>query len=512
MLDFTNKVKENENLSTSTLLEISDNENIRNICKSYIKSFLPSSIHEKEKTRSNADLYFGYVSWLEDTRNGYPVLQALKIIPGTFTGFGILGTFLGFANGVSQINTNGNFETMKSGIDNLLSGLNIAFNSSIFGVVASIIINFLIIQPIIHRLQIGSKELCDYLDEKFYISEADAIMQYSVIVDEDNNQIPFSMSLKAITDSLNDVRSAMDKFTSEIADKLVNMQKEATMDVSNSLQSVLKENVTGQFDVLRENVNKTSEILKACADILQDVPEKLTATSEKLIESTKISLEEFKTQSETSIENLNHTIQENLNKHFDRYAGMVNESTETIIDLNNALKLVPDNLRDINEAISQTKDSMQESVQQLEIHLESVSMSVDKLGELYKVFENSSVLENEKFNQLVEQFSGLYNSYQAVNTECQGMLKEFKSMDSQLTDIYTTINNNTEKYSEVVGSSLNNYLNGFASAAQEFSSGLSSAVNSLSTTLEETKNAANIMSTSLEAYIKIQDVNKRVTK
>ena len=155
---------------------------------------------------------------------------------------------------------------------------------------------------------------------------------------------------------------------------------------------------------------------------------------------------------------------------------------------------------------------MQESVQQLEIHLENVSVSVDKLGELYKVFENSSVLENEKFNQLVEQFSGLYNSYQAVNTECQGMLKEFKSMDSQLTDIYTTINNNTEKYSEVVGSSLNNYLNGFASAAQEFSSGLSSAVNSLSTTLEETKNAANIMSTSLEAYIKNQDVNKKVTK
>ncbi len=510
--NFAKDAKEYSNLDTSSLLEISSDENIKNICKSYIKSFLPSSIQEKEKTRSNADLYFGYASWLEDTRNGYPVLQALKIIPGTFTGFGILGTFLGFANGVSQINTSGDFETMKAGIDNLLSGLNIAFNSSIFGVVASILINFLIIQPIIHRLQIESKGLCDYLDEKFYISEADAIMQYSVIVDEENNQIPFSMSLKAITDSLKDVRSAMDKFTSEIADKLVNMQKEATMDVSNSLQSVLKENVTGQFDVLRENVNKTSEILKECADILQDVPEKLTATSEKLLESTKIALEEFKTQSETSIENLNHSIQENLNKHFDRYAGMVNESTETIIDLNNALKLVPENLRDISEAISQTKNSMQESVLQLETHLQNVSLSVDKLGELYKVFENSSVLENEKFNQLVEQFSSLYNSYQAVNNECQEMLKEFKSMDSQLTDIYTTINNNTEKYSEVVGSSLNNYLNGFASAAQEFSSGLSSAVNSLSTTLEETKNAANLMSTSLETYIKVQNENKRVEK
>lgn len=512
LFNFAKKVKEIEIISSSDLIEISNNEKIKNICRNYIKSFLPSSIKDKEKTRANADLYFGYVSWLEDTRNGYPVLQALKIIPGTFTGLGILGTFLGFANGVSQINTSGDFETMKVGIDNLLSGLNVAFNSSIFGVVASILINFIIIQPILHRFQICSKDLCDYLDEKFYISEADAIMQYSIIVDEENNEIPFSMSLKAITDSLKDVKSAMDKFTSEIADKLVNMQKEATLDVSNSLQAVLKENVTEQFDLLRENVNKTSELLKQCSNVLQEIPEKLNATSDKLIESTKISLEDFKTQSESSIETLNISIQENLNKHFDRYADSVNESTETIIDLNNALKLIPNNLNEISNAISQTKDSMQKSVLQLETHLKNVSQSVDKLSELYKVFEDSTVLENEKFNQLVEQFSSLYNSYQAVNSECKGILKEFKSMDSQLTDIYTTINNNTEKYSEVVGSSLNNYLSGFASAAKEFSLGLSSAVNSLSTTLEETKNAANIMSGTFENYIKIQKQSQRDVK
>ena len=507
--DFTRQVKNSENLSSDSLRTTSDDTNIKKICESYIKSFLPSSIHEKEKTRANADLYFGYASWLEDTRNGYPVLQALKIIPGTFTGFGILGTFLGFANGVSQINTSGDFETMKAGIDNLLSGLNIAFNSSIFGVVASILVNFIIIQPILHRLQIESKELCDFLDEKFYISEADAIMQYSVIVDEENNEIPFSMSLRTITESLSDVKDAMDKFTSEIADKLVNMQKEATMDVSNSLQSVLRENVSGQFDLLRENVSKTSEVLRSCTEILHEIPEKLIASSDKLTESTKISLEEFKTQSETSIETLNTSITENLNKHFDKYAESVGESTETIIKLNDSLKSVPENLKGISDAISQTKDSMQESVTQLETHLQNAAQSVDKLGELYKVFENSSVLENQKFNQLVDQFSGLYNSYQAVNNECQGMLKEFKSMDSQLKDIYTTINENTERYSEVVGSSLNNYLSGFASAAGEFSAGLSSAVNSLSTTLEETKNTVGILSGSLENYIKLQAKNQR---
>lgn len=509
LFDFTNRVKQIDIITTNKLQSACNNdENIGKICSNYIKSFLPSSIKDKKKTRSNADLYFGAVSWLEDIRNGYPVMQALKIIPGTFTGFGILGTFLGFANGVSQINTSGDFETMKSGIDNLLSGLNIAFNSSIFGIVASILINFLVIQPIIHKLQLSSKELCDYLDEKFYISEADAIMQYSVIVDEENNEIPFSMSLKAITDSLNDVKSAMDKFTSEIADKLVNMQKEATLDVSNSLQSVLKENVTEQFDLLRQNVSETAEVLKQSADILKDVPEKLSATSDKLVESTKISLEEFKIQSQTSIENLNHSIQENLNNHFDHYADMVNESTETIIDLNNVLKIVPENLQEISNAISQTKDSMNDSVIQLEKHLENVSVSVEKLGDLYQVFEKSSVMENDKFNKLVEQFSGLYNSYQAVNQECQGMLKEFKSMDSQLSNIYTTINDSTEKYSETVGTSLNNYMKQFADAAGEFGSGLNSAVNSLTTSIDDLLSASNLMSSSIENLKNIQKENK----
>lgn len=496
---FYNKAKSTDNLSTKNLLEITDsNKNIQNICKSYIKSFLPASIKDKEKTRANADLYFGYVAWIEDIRNGYPVLQALKIIPNTFTGFGILGTFLGFAQGISKINTSGDFEVMKVGIDNLLSGLNTAFNSSIFGVVASILINYIIVLPIVHRLQINSKYLCDYLDERFYISEADAIMQYSVIVDEENNEIPFSMSLKAITESLSNVQSSMDNFTTQLADKLVNMQKQATIDVSNTLQAVLRENVTGQFDVLRENVKSACDILKSCADILKDVPEKLSDTSDKLVESTKISLEEFKRQSETSIKTLNDSITKNLNKKFDSYADSINKSTQTIVQVNKELKTMPSDLHEIIDAISQTKDSMNQSVKELEVYLQNVSRSVKELGNLYETFKASNVLENEKFNNLVEQFDGLYNSYSSVNKECHNMLKEFKSMDSQLERIYKTINSNTEKYSEVVGASLNNYLNSFAEAANEFSAGLSAATNAMNTNLEETKEAADALRESIE--------------
>lgn len=499
MEEFYLKAKSIDNISTDNLLKISGaNKNIQNICQSYKKSFLPSSIKDKEKTRANADLYFGYVAWLEDIRNGYPVLQTLKIIPTTFTGFGILGTFLGFAQGISQINTNGDFEVMKTGIDNLLSGLNTAFNSSIFGVVASILINYIIILPIIHRLKINSKYLCDYLDERFYISEADAIMQYSVIVDEENNEIPFSMSLKAITESLSNVQSSMDSFTTQIADKLVNMQREATLEVSNSLQSVLRENVTAQFDALRENVQKTGEMLKACADILKDVPEKLSNTSDKLVESTKISIEEFKKQSESSIKTLNDSITENLNKKFDSYADSVNKSTQTIVQLNKELKAMPGNLHEISDSIMQTKDSMSQSVKELEGYLQNVSRSVKELGNLYEVFKKSNVLENEKFNSLVEQFDGLYSSYSSVNQECHNMLKEFKSMDSQLERIYKTINSNTEKYSEVVGASLNNYLKSFADAAGEFSAGLSAATNAMNTNLAETKDAADALRVSIE--------------
>lgn len=147
--------------------EISKNKHVREICKAYSESFLQNETYNK--TRSNADLYFGGETYFNDM-NTLPIQAFLKIIPGTFIGFGILGTFIGFAGGLSSINISDS-QSLLNGVQNLLDGLKNAFNTSIVGVLASMFLNFVLIHPLFNRLDRCSKILCDYLDTKFFVSK-----------------------------------------------------------------------------------------------------------------------------------------------------------------------------------------------------------------------------------------------------------------------------------------------------------------------------------------------------
>ena len=59
-----------------------------------------------------------------------------EIVPGILTALGILGTFLGLQHGISSIDPD-SAEKLQSGIKILLSGMSIAFVSSIIGIISS---------------------------------------------------------------------------------------------------------------------------------------------------------------------------------------------------------------------------------------------------------------------------------------------------------------------------------------------------------------------------------------
>ena len=118
----------------------SKNKKVNDVCNAYKKSFLVSDDEDYHKTRANSDLYFGPETWLQDT-NPLPIQAFLKIIPGTFIGFGILGTFIGFAGGICSIDLS-NSEKLLGSVEQLVGGLRNAFNTSIVGMLASMFCNF----------------------------------------------------------------------------------------------------------------------------------------------------------------------------------------------------------------------------------------------------------------------------------------------------------------------------------------------------------------------------------
>ena len=64
------------------------------------------------------------------------------LIPGTMTGLGILGTFLGLVLGISGFDT-ASTEAITSSISGLLSGMGTAFLTSIVGVFFSLVFSYL---------------------------------------------------------------------------------------------------------------------------------------------------------------------------------------------------------------------------------------------------------------------------------------------------------------------------------------------------------------------------------
>ena len=61
----------------------------------------------------------------------------LSIIPGSMTGMGILGTFIGLSFGLKSFNT----EDIENSITPLMNGIKVAFHTSIFGMVFSLVFN-----------------------------------------------------------------------------------------------------------------------------------------------------------------------------------------------------------------------------------------------------------------------------------------------------------------------------------------------------------------------------------
>lgn len=78
----------------------------------------------------------------EDTLALYSWQGACLQIPGTLTGIGLLGTFLGLIMGISNIGFS-SVDAALSSVETLLAGIELAFYSSIAGVILSILYNLI---------------------------------------------------------------------------------------------------------------------------------------------------------------------------------------------------------------------------------------------------------------------------------------------------------------------------------------------------------------------------------
>ena len=145
---------------------------------------------------------------IDDYLNEYYIDSVMKcglisIVPGVMTGLGILGTFIGLSFGLQNFNT-GSASAITDSIPQLMNGIKIAFHTSIYGMVFSLVFNLVYKK----NLEDAYNAMDDFLDSyhKYVAPRAQ------------NNAANIFLDYQAL--QMMQTEKMMEKFSDEVADKI----------------------------------------------------------------------------------------------------------------------------------------------------------------------------------------------------------------------------------------------------------------------------------------------------
>ena len=341
----------------------------------------------------------------------FPLAALVKILPGTFVGFGILGTFLGFSNGISGMSLSGNVDELFGKLGTFFSGLNTAFITSIVGVILSVVFGILYQFPL-NKIRFHCARIYAELSKTQTPVEATK-NEFDVYIG----------SLQEMTKTLLAAKETVEAVLSTAVGKVEELP-EKFLAVGNSLETSIapvKETFSSMQTTL-ENYAKQAESLQGASEQIQQTLTKFITTSEEANARISTSLEETI--------NATKEIQENNAKLNDDHKKMLDD-----------YKALHENLSSIqqktNEEVSSYADAIKTHFTQL----------------LSEYSEQSQEILQGQNAQLLE--------------ERKAALEDYQKIDENISSILETVNKNLSEYSASMEKTLVSTLEEYNKTAQK---------------------------------------------
>lgn len=309
----------------------------------------------------------------------------VSLLPAFSTALGLLGTFLGLTLAIFQTKTalNGieNINNFTMALQNPIASMSSAFWTSIFGVIASIILNSLRVEML--RVKTNFYDCIeDYLDNEVYADHANT---FNTIFDEFSKTVKITML--TLTEEMKDL------FQNGV-EELVNKINKNSIDLTESA-SALQE-YTREFETLVETFDKTVENFVEPVDKFKGTVENFEIISGELNNSFKENFNDF-----------NGTIDQTLVKINDKF-------NDTFGQMNNSFNITFETMNEnMNINSNELKDSFNKLNDGFVNNVESLSKILDKsvnkfdeniiiLQDDFKVLGESIRHNNENNNELAE--------------------------------------------------------------------------------------------------------------
>ena len=345
-----------------------------------------------------------------------------RFTPSLLVSIGIFGTFLGIFFALVDFNVN----RVDESIPELLSGLKVAFGTSIVGLFLSLTFRAVILYK---PKKIKSKDEADVKDLLAKMTE----VKDAISADNESSVITQLQKLRSETiDSLKEMQKSFSEFASEMSQNNVNALIEAVQKVMEDFNAKINDQLGESFKELNSSVQNLVEWQK----------------------NYKTHVESLNDQLQTAIAGITSS-QESL-KQISENMESLPKSTEALKDIMTTVQGQIDNLNNQLDAFAQMKDKAVDAMPTIEKNLnemtESLSNSVSSI-------ENMSTEIRDSVKQSIKETNDM-------------LINQIKGLDEQMQKEVT-------KIVEIMGSNLASLSEKFVSDYSPLTNQLVNLVNSL---------------------------------
>ena len=281
--------------------EMENSDLIKGIWRKYQRTLIsiPGKDGLEKYSTVESESYFSVAAFTEGMKGGL-----WSGLAGTFTGIGILGTFIGLTIGLAGVDTSST-GALSSSISGLLGGMSTAFVTSIFGIVSAIVFGVWHSQNM-KRFGDAVSRFTDALDQVFIRKSVEEILLEELAESRAQRaameQLSTDMAI-SICDHLPDVLDQLaEKMDSAMKGNLDTMlaglserqdkQTEQLMQISSNTNSLVSGGFDQLGDVLKKGVGQGAEELgNSLKNLSSDIASLAEGIRDILDRSTKASSE-----------------------------------------------------------------------------------------------------------------------------------------------------------------------------------------------------------------------------
>ncbi len=381
---------------------------------------------------------------------------------GIFTGLGILGTFFGLTFGLYGVDmTSGDIEVLKGSIQQLLSGVETAFVTSLVGIGAAVVYSFAH-HLLLKTLQGNVQKLTDKLDEIYPRRTVEDWLA------ENNRDIrDQTVSLKNLGESVGQMLSdGFDEKISELSDNICAAIEHLGKGGSEKVGEIFSDRVGEQMDRFSDALDRFSDSidakLKAADEISKIMNEQLLKTLQELSDK----LNQTATDAGNAVAGNAAQITEAV-KAFREIVDRHNETTKKTFDriqqLLDETESLLESMDDASTSFKAAADPVKQSTQQLTQNLTATSAQMKTLAEANQITRENLANLSTRLATFVQNFNGIagelersikivtdsLDNYNSVTNA--GLKEKLAAFDKSMNDAFSYLQQSVDDLGDIVG-------------------------------------------------------------